>query len=67
MEKLVEQFHALPHYGLMPKSGQEGKPVIGIRLEAGTLLVEAAGKEHHGSTEYSKSDYKNRNLLLNLV
>ena len=52
MEKLVEQFHALPHYGLMPKIGQDGKPGIGIRLEAGTLLLEIAGKEHHGSTEY---------------
>ena len=43
VEKLVEQFHALPHYGLMPMSGKDGKPGVGIRLEAGTLLLETAG------------------------
>ena len=39
----------------MPMSGQDGEPGIGIWLEAGTLWVETAGKEHHGSTEYSIS------------
>ena len=43
VEKLVEQFHALPHYGLMPMSGKDGEAGIGIRLESGTLLLETAG------------------------
>ena len=43
VDKLEEQFHALPHYGLMPMSGQDGEPGVGIRLESGTLLLETAG------------------------
>ena len=30
VEKLVEQFQALPHYNLIPMSGQDGEPSIGI-------------------------------------